>query len=163
CANNLKQLGLALHSYESTFGRFPAGISTDRADEDLENGAGTGFDLLLPYIEQDNLQKLWNPSLSWYVGPNFDSAKTQVRLFFCPSSRTEGNLDLQAWSTFFLGKPLPDAASTDYLLCKGSNSYLCPFAQIPRSARGVFDVNSKTSIRDIADGTTNTFAIGEGA
>ena len=48
-------------------------------------------------------------------------------------------------------------------MCKGANSALCSQVQIPTTARGVFDVNTRTRIADITDGTSNTFAIGEGA
>ena len=51
CSNNLKQLGLALHSYHDTVGVFPY----------LRSGGGqnrhTWALLLLPYIEQDNIYK----------------------------------------------------------------------------------------------------------
>src|SRR5689334_17782301 len=49
CSNNLKQLGLAAHNYESSFGVLPAG-------QDL-NGFGP-LVYLMPYIEQDNQFKL---------------------------------------------------------------------------------------------------------
>ncbi len=162
CANNLKQLGLAVLNYENTFNKLPPGLVVDAMDRDTEHGFATGFDLLLPYVEQDNLQKLWNPAERWYQGANVAATQTPVRLFYCPSNRTEGAVDLSGWSAA-LGLTLPEAASTDYLLCKGSNAALCPAAMVPMGALGVFDVNSQTRIADIRDGTSNTFALGEGA
>src|SRR6266704_199930 len=71
CANNLKQLGLAMHNYHSTFNTFPPGLvpspsSTPSTANNLQNGAATAFSLLLDYIEQDNLKKLYDPTKAWY-------------------------------------------------------------------------------------------------
>jgi prepilin-type processing-associated H-X9-DG protein len=63
----------------------------------------------------------------------------------------------------FAGRPLPNPAACDYLLSKGANSALCRQTQVPPGGRGVFDVNTCTRLADIADGTSQTFAVGEGA
>ncbi len=163
CLNNLKQLGIALQAYNVAYGTFPIGVITDQNQDDLIVGQATAYDLLLPFIEQDNLQKSWDPSQPWYQGANADEARVQVRLFFCPSNRTQGTVDYQPLGTA-IGKTLPDAAaSTDYLFCKGSNANLCPNGMIPSTAVGMFDVNRARRFTDITDGSSNTFAMGEGA
>jgi prepilin-type processing-associated H-X9-DG protein/prepilin-type N-terminal cleavage/methylation domain-containing protein len=160
CTNNLKQMGVALHNYHDTLGTFPPGV-TSSTTGDLQNATGGGFGPLLNFIEQDNLRRLWNPGAAWYEGPNFQAVSTPVKLYYCPSNRTTGNIDLQ-----FLvpgaGRPLPNPAAGDYLFSKGTNAAVCPVTQVPFLARGVFDVNTRTRIADITDGTSNTFAIGEG-
>ena len=57
------------------------------------------------------------------------------------------------------------AGQTDrqIVLCKGANAALCEVCQIPPAGRGVFDVNSRTRLLDVTDGTSQTFAAGEGA
>src|SRR5262249_2285543 len=85
-----------------------------------------------------------------------------LKIFYCPSNRINGVIDMQ-FLVPFAGKPLPNLAACDYLLCKGANAAMCEVTQIPLSARGVFDVNTKTRIADIRDGTSSTFAMGEGA
>ncbi len=162
CQNNLRQLGLALHNYEGTYHRFPPGLVANRMDDDLLDGRTNGFELLLPFVEQQNLQNLWNPAISWLDPPNAAAAETPLKLFYCQSNRADGNVDMTALATY-LKRPLPNLAGTDYLLCKGTNGLLCPMGIIPRPAKGVFDVNSNTQIAAITDGTSNTFAIGEGA
>src|SRR4051794_9101259 len=52
CANNLKQIGLALHGYHSTEGSFPAGRGTPLP------GVFSAHARLLPYLEQDNAKRL---------------------------------------------------------------------------------------------------------
>lgn len=161
CLNNLRQLALAMLGYEATHGSLPPGIRTRPDDDDLQNGRATGFHFLLPFIDQEPVQRYWDRSRSWYEGPNFASAQASLKLLRCPSSQVGNYFDLQSLAEYF-GEPLPNPAMTDYLLCKGSNANLSPQNTIPRSARGPFDVNSATRIVEIIDGTSTTFAFGEG-
>jgi prepilin-type N-terminal cleavage/methylation domain-containing protein/prepilin-type processing-associated H-X9-DG protein len=161
CANNLKQIALALHHYHDTFNSFPPGIVTAESD-DLPFGTASGFRLLLGFVEQGNLGDRWNASLLWYEGTNVDTVQIPVPLYFCPSNRRTGQVDVH-----FLrdpqGRPLPNPVAGDYLLCKGANGAVCSKTQVPYPARGVFDVNTRTRLLDIRDGTASTFALGEGA
>jgi prepilin-type N-terminal cleavage/methylation domain-containing protein/prepilin-type processing-associated H-X9-DG protein len=161
CRNNLRQMGIALHNYHDAQGSLPPGISVTGTD-DLETGGFCGFVLLLPFLEQDNLFNGWDLSGKWYDPPNAALVSTEVKLFYCPNNRTRGVIDM-SFLVPVAGRPLPDLAAADYLLCKGANAALCVRCQVPPAARGVFDVNSRTSLTDIADGASNTFAIGEGA
>jgi prepilin-type processing-associated H-X9-DG protein/prepilin-type N-terminal cleavage/methylation domain-containing protein len=161
CTNNLKQLGLALHDYHDTFGSFPAAM-IDLTDDDVSLGARSGLIPLLAFLEQDNWLRQWDVGTPWYMGNNFNLVGTQLKLLYCPSNRTEGVIDLQ-FLVPYAGLPLPNPASTDYLFSKGANAAICRLDQIPIPFRGVFDINSHTRIADIRDGTSNTFAMGEGA
>src|SRR5260370_18488148 len=58
CGNNLKQIGLAMHNYHDTFGALPP----DR----IAMGWTTWCVLILPYIEQDNVYKLWDIQKRYY-------------------------------------------------------------------------------------------------
>src|SRR5262249_12343189 len=157
CTNNLKQLGLALHNYHDTNRAFPPGVTGVPAN-DVQFGRTTAYVLLLPYIEQDNLQKRWNQNLFWYDPENFGAAQTPVRVFFCSSNRPTGIID---YSVLPIG-PLPNPAATDYLFCKGANAALAGRPSYPAAFRGLFEVNVGTRLADITDGTSNTFAMGEG-
>src|SRR5262245_26513527 len=55
CSNNLKQIGLALHNYHSTFNYFPPSY--------IRQDWPTFAVFLLPFIEQDNIYKLWDMQL----------------------------------------------------------------------------------------------------
>ncbi|HLJ96613.1 MAG TPA: DUF1559 domain-containing protein [Gemmataceae bacterium] len=160
CANNLKQMGLALHHYHDALGAFPPGMVA--GVEDLEQGANSGFVPLLAFLEQENWLRRWDPQHAWYEPPNFDTVSLSVKVYLCPSNRTAANIDLQFMAAA-AGRPLPSPAATDYLLCKGTNAALCQVTQVPLQARGVFDVNTRTRLTDIRDGVSYTFAIGEGA
>jgi prepilin-type processing-associated H-X9-DG protein len=160
CINNLKQMGLAPHHHHDALGSFPPGF-TVVGTTDLEKGGFGGLVLLLPFLEQENWTRRWDPTRNWYDPPNVDIVSIQLKIFYCPSNRTSGVIDT-AFLAAAAGRPLPNVASCDYLMCKGANAALC-LTGVPSSARGVFDVNSRTRLTDITDGTSNTFAIGEGA
>jgi prepilin-type N-terminal cleavage/methylation domain-containing protein/prepilin-type processing-associated H-X9-DG protein len=161
CTNNMRQLGLALHNYHDAVGSFPPGI-TVKGTDNLEMGGFCGFVPLLPYLEQDALFGRWDMSRQWYEAPNADLVSTQLKVFYCPSNRNGGVIDM-SFLVPFAGRPLPNLAACDYLLCKGANAAMCEVTQVPAAGRGAFDVNTHTRLCDIDDGTSNTFAVGEGA
>jgi prepilin-type processing-associated H-X9-DG protein/prepilin-type N-terminal cleavage/methylation domain-containing protein len=161
CRNNLEQMGRALHNYHDTWGSFPVGMSV-KGTSNLEMGGFCGFVSLLPFLEQDNLFNSWDLNANWYDPPDAALVSTEVKVFYCPSNRSRGVLDM-SFLVAFAGRPLPNLAASDYLLCKGANAALCEKTQVPPAGRGVFDVNTHTRLTDITDGTSTTFAIGEGA
>ncbi|MDB5306981.1 MAG: pulG 8 [Gemmataceae bacterium] len=79
CANNLKQIGLALHQYEGVNGSLPPSA--------LERGRATWAVLILPYLEQDNLYHRWALPRSYYE-QTAGARETAVKSYFCPSRRT---------------------------------------------------------------------------
>ncbi|MCX7701131.1 MAG: DUF1559 domain-containing protein [Gemmataceae bacterium] len=161
CQNNLKQLGLALHHHHDSFGHFPPGL-TVKGTDNLEMGTFSGFILLLPYLEQENWFRQWDPKQLWYLPPNDRIVGVEVKVFYCPSNRDGGTVDM-TYLRLLSGRPIPDPAATDYLLCKGANAALCERTQTPPAGRGPFDVNTRTRLSDVRDGSSSTFAIGEGA
>src|SRR6202140_2849637 len=56
CANNLKQLGLALHHHHEVNHAFPTGLFMTN---NLQDSWATGYTYLLPYLEEDNLYRLY--------------------------------------------------------------------------------------------------------
>src|SRR5215217_3730386 len=58
CSNNLKQLGIAMHTFNDTYNHFPVGLAND------DNGQWGFMCYLLPYFEQDNLYKALTSSPS---------------------------------------------------------------------------------------------------
>src|SRR5262245_14739164 len=161
CRNNLHQMGLALQAHHEARGGFPPGI-VGGTDDNLAGGAQSGFAFLLPFLDQDPWTKRWDRSRAWYDPPNDELVAFQMKVYFCPSNRSEGSIDLQ-FLVPSAGRPLPNPASCDYLLSKGANAALCRTTQVPKAGRGVFDVNTRTRLSDISDGASYTFAIGEGA
>jgi prepilin-type N-terminal cleavage/methylation domain-containing protein/prepilin-type processing-associated H-X9-DG protein len=164
CASNLRQIALALHEYHDVNGSFPPGFATSSGNDlEFANPAGGGaFGRILDFLEQDNLQRLRVPSASWYDPANFAYVSTPVPIYFCPSNRLTGNLDLQPLVPS-AGRPLPNPAALDYIVSKGSNGAACALIGVPPAARGIFDMNTHTRLAEVTDGTSQTFLVGEGA
>ncbi len=114
CSNNLKQIALATHNYESAYGRLPpAGVSNLPEDGGgvNENNAYVGtLWFILPYVEQDNIYRatvldatLEVNQYPWFEylppGPpgtsaypsvaNYTMAHNQIKIFECPSAPSE--------------------------------------------------------------------------
>src|SRR5262249_42542268 len=75
CANNLKQMGLAVHNFEATHRSIPPA----RLDQ---FGGVTWAVLLLPYLEQDNFYKQWDIDHWYYDQPGGDALRqTPVKTY----------------------------------------------------------------------------------
>src|SRR5262245_33270806 len=86
CMNNLKQLGLALHNFHDTNQFFPASGWTTVGPGNPAGKFVGWRPLTLPFIEQENLQRLFNFNLNWWEGTNLVAAGTVVKTYQCPSA-----------------------------------------------------------------------------
>ncbi|MEX0725283.1 MAG: DUF1559 domain-containing protein [Planctomycetaceae bacterium] len=145
CKNNLKQLGLALHNYHDTYTVFPPGGTYAYG---VAAGAGWSVQArLLPFVDQANLQNLIDFSTTYNVQPAVTQVAVQVLL--CPSEVNN--------------KAYPDGAITHFPVNYGAN-YGDWFIWNPATgagSNGAFYPNSRTSLRDFTDGSSNTLAMAE--
>lgn len=145
CKNNLKQIGLALHNYHDNFTVFPPGGTYQQG---VAAGAGWSVQArILPYVDQANLNNLIDFSRGYSVQPTV--TPTRVGLFLCPSEVND--------------RAYVDGAITYYPLNYAVN-YGEWFIWNPvtgQTGTGVFGPNSRTAMRDITDGTSNTLAVAE--
>ncbi len=172
CSNNLKQLGLAIHNFHDTYGfivpttvaeanAVPAGMPAVAGPD----GFATWATLLLPYIEQDSVFKLWN--LQIQCSRQTPAAyQQQIKTYLCPS------------------RPAPVLSNNDFATPGGGLSDYAPnFGTIPGvnnvtrndgpiieasqtfAVSGGFTIVTQWSgrfkITDITDGTSNTLFFGE--
>jgi prepilin-type processing-associated H-X9-DG protein len=182
CTNNLKQIGLAIHNYESAQGCFPQayatgcwGTSCSGSNPPYTSGTWGCWSpqaLMLSYIEGTSIYAAINFSLinqgdaSSYIGylTNTTAIRTRVPSFLCPSSPLPGNNN-------FFGAQAP---GNNYFASWGSSfHYSGTLGQGPpngifryiksspgTSTGGAFGA-SIVSLRDVLDGTSNTVLFGE--
>lgn len=160
CRNNLKQIGLALHSFHDSAGRLPPGYLFDDAYTPapwviLNTHPGWGWAAyLLPHLEQGPLAK----QIRWDVAledPVHDTVRTQVvKTFVCPSDLNTGVFTVLTQ----VNHAICEAATNSYAACYGFGGQI---GEYPTLGNGIFFRNSRTRLNEIPDGTSTTVAVGE--
>jgi prepilin-type N-terminal cleavage/methylation domain-containing protein/prepilin-type processing-associated H-X9-DG protein len=153
CVNNLKQIGLACHSYHDSYRCLPPGYRATASYPETTPGWGWGA-YLLPYLEQDNLYR--KIDFSQPLQQNDLVIGMVLKAYLCPSDQVPTGPFAITDATF---GPVASAAPSSYAACVGSDS---SEADDP-TANGVFYRNSKTRFADIHDGLSNTSIIGDRA
>ena len=198
CKNNLKQMALAIHNYETAHNVFPPGYFYMPGDNGTTNdyGSKTGYPVaggmeaanhmgiawgtfLLPFVDQTALYETVD-----FNRPNFDvnsleARETQLSLYLCPSDAysednavvrddTVSPVEQYACSSYAANygpghgvAVSPGDDTDDVNLDATPEAGLEPANATIRAAGGVFYRNSRTQVRDIVDGLSNTLAIGE--
>jgi len=105
CQNNMKQLGLAVHNYESTNGTLPPYQHTKVINGNTRTSSASIFAMILPYVEQANKLLLFHPDLNYDVNADtaIDASITpatygqtpartyDVPIYLCPSDGSSNN------------------------------------------------------------------------
>ncbi len=162
CLNNLKQLGLALHGFHDAHKVFPASGWTMAGPGNLAGKFVGWRPLTLPYVEQENLQKLYNFNLDWWEGTNATAAGVPLKIYQCPSVPTRKEV-LSAVAhppRPAMNFPVP-IAPTDYEAVMGVHGIVNPVLYNSANQFSVMHRNSRTKMTGIIDGTSNTIMVVE--
>jgi prepilin-type N-terminal cleavage/methylation domain-containing protein len=167
CSNSMRQIGIAIHNFESAFGAFPAsGWST----VGLGNPHGKALSwrpLVFPFIEQGNVTQQYDFTINWWEGTNAILATQRLAVFECPS------VPFRAPITSAIAKPPRPAltfasplASIDYEAIMGVqpssiNPHLSHAYYNTGNRFSVMHRNSRNRFADILDGTSTTIMIVE--
>ena len=173
CANNMKQMGLAIHNYESGHMNFPSAGQAKRGSlpggetgdnvfftdgqelETLGNASHSVNTYMLPFIEQENVYQLFNLKFRYdFSGTeaptNQQAASANIQAFICPTTQRSGSTnDVEGYG--FTDYSAPVTVRPD-LNGNGNPRYKC-----------ALNGDSKRTIGSISDGTSNTVAIAEDA
>ncbi|MFO0979455.1 MAG: DUF1559 domain-containing protein [Planctomycetaceae bacterium] len=175
CKNNLKQIGLALHNYHDTYNTLPPGVVHKSGNQNVAALGSYGWGtFILPQLEQQNLFQTIQAN-----GVDLDAllkntanatardyaVKTKLPFYRCPSDIAPDLNSRREWdvpySPFFGNQPVY-LSTSNYVAVSGSR-WSTPEDWIVsgRDPFGTFWGNSKVQFRDITDGLSNTFIVGE--
>jgi prepilin-type N-terminal cleavage/methylation domain-containing protein/prepilin-type processing-associated H-X9-DG protein len=152
CQNNMKQMGLAFHNYASA--------NDSKLPPTRVNVPSTKFrawtPIVLSYVEQDNIQKLWDKNVRWDTGVNLVNSQNKIKVFLCPSAPESRQAPVQ-----------PALGPSDYVIFHRirprfyAANNLTPIP--PADLNGALHIDRETAILAISDGTSNTIMITEDA
>jgi prepilin-type N-terminal cleavage/methylation domain-containing protein/prepilin-type processing-associated H-X9-DG protein len=142
CSNNFKQLGLAFHMYNDTYGTLPTGWVTNAAH--TPSPGWSWAIIILPFIEQGNLYTQINPDIITPGGAPGTNAllQTPVKTYRCPAdSGGPVNTSFQSYgmNNYVVNREVTGPGRTD-----GNNA-----------------LQNGLSIQTITDGSSNTILVGE--
>jgi len=158
CKNNLKQIGIALHTYHDSLLCFPAGFTTSNAYP-ADQSAWSWIAMILPYLDQAPLFNALQPNAPDRLSAALsNSAKlalvqTSLPVLICPSDPAPKlNPDRQLVNSSNAPVQL---ATMNYVANHGVDRVF--------PSDGVFDRDTNRGLRDITDGASNTILVGERA
>ena len=168
CSNNLKQLGLGLHNHHDVMGEFPAAL------EQIPNGTGgvwahSWTPRILPFIEQDNLFRMYVFTANWDAPVNAGAGKAirqPVKIFVCPSAPggpnriPNGRAPLDYAATTERSWPNPWVSAQEAPFVSSADPGFIGVLGHTKVVNGT-QIPVHRRIADILDGTTNTMILAE--
>ena len=178
CKNNLKNIGLAFHNFESTYTFLPSSLRPTTTGQGATRVAA--LTLLLPYLDQTSIYSKYDQTINWSVGTNVALSQTKLPVFICPSDVMGGQLDgipdvpaswaqntaaASSYSPVYGISPLNSGTTSVPL----TNLHTDPSDPTYQYVAGFFPKNGSLvgatppKLRDVTDGLSNTIAIAESA
>jgi prepilin-type N-terminal cleavage/methylation domain-containing protein/prepilin-type processing-associated H-X9-DG protein len=171
CVNNLRQIGIAIHNYESSYGCFPIGYISSpgvgfRDPQTGDWGPGWGWlAVILPNVEQGPLYSAINCNLPCWDLANTTCVRVSLQVYLCPTANnpdtTVGvtDADQNLWQGAIFGRAnyVHNVGTNDVWSAPATLNYDDPVL----GATGVMYRNSRIRFAAVTDGLSNTVAAGE--
>ncbi len=156
CKNNLKQIGLAIHNYESTFSRLPScgeGTNYTTSPPSTVFGPHSIFSQILPFLDQANTFKQFDFRFAYNATPqNIAASKQAIPVYTCPSEAYRGaTVDSNGFG-------VADYAATLYTDIDPSTGQRNTALRVDGAI-----TNQWNPISTVTDGLSNTFLVVEDA
>lgn len=163
CSNNLRQIGLAIHTYHDTYLALPPSRASFTNNEGKSTLNGLQM-LILPYLEQSNVVNIYDSSKGFDHATNQIAINTKMPMYICPSSPGGGNrkvnlIDVSSTTQTPTGTaainnyyPVRNVRNAANVLLEGSFA-----AAIDGQLSGLGGGGLCANLASIIDGTSNTF------
>ncbi len=191
CRNSLKQIGLALHNYASSHGKFPPGrqlpdlvtastgaVKTSYTSYTSANTTDNASNrsvhvMILPFLDQGNVYALINFNGRWSqqmttggvtpINPNYQAFNNIAGLFLCPSDRTYGRLATENNYVYNFGGSTPYAGAERSGAQNNTAATFNSASQGPLSCmgNGAFTIGLSLDSAAFLDGMSNTVMFSE--
>ncbi|MBU6277446.1 MAG: DUF1559 domain-containing protein [Planctomycetes bacterium] len=147
CANNLTQLGLALHNHEFSQEAFPPGVTGDPGPiRSVAEGRHVGWIVrVLPFLEQQALARHFDEAAGAYAEVNAPVRRQRIQVLVCPSDPLR-----------VFDRQDPDIGHSTYAGAHASRE-----TPIDSANDGVLFLDSRIRFGDIEDGSSNTLLVAE--
>ena len=166
CANNLKQISLAVHNFHNTYNYVPAACYWDETPSWMV--------LILPFIEQTAAFEMWDLGSRYHHAPNDAARQVSIAAYLCPTRGRRGTLTREDLS----GEPDPPGAITDYVGNAGVQYYPDMQGTVGEGGTSFYSgviilqlysigpspdhkLDSVITFDSIRDGLSNTLLVGE--
>ncbi|QDV50673.1 DUF1559 domain-containing protein [Gimesia fumaroli] len=147
CKNNLKQIGLAMHNYNDVHTSLPMGQNAQLYSP---------FVAILPFLDQTNLQNLYDFDLYYTDPANLDALNRTITIYLCPTMVLPRAVPYLSCAE--KGGPTSYGASIGLHEGSDDGSAGNPDGMFPGRN---YTYTSPTRFRDVTDGLTNTIMCGE--
>lgn len=151
CANNLKQIGLAIHNYHDIYSKFPL--------SSIDPGLGRSgvFASILPMIDQANIYQKYDFSLGNSDPANLTAVSQQISVYLCPTAPFRRPVPIP-------GCDANNRAPGTYAVSTGNDDpYGTNNSGNPNNGVIVNSGSGTTSMVDVIDGKSQTLLAGESA
>lgn len=148
CANNLKQIGLAVHSYESTFKKFPPAFLLKDGVE--TRGSWSIHGRILPFIEQENLGDRILLDVTWHQQVDSGVPAARINAYMCPNESND-------FPRYRNGKPYVHPINYGF----NFGSWMVYDPTTRRSGDGAFQTDRATRFAHLLDGSSHTLCASE--
>ena len=156
CGNNLRQLGIAAHTFHDTQRKLPSSV---RPGGLTTAPRIAGHTFLLPYVEHSDIYDKYDQTLNWFHVNNVPFTSLRVPMFICPSTpepnRLDGAPELSPWT--------PLVAVTDYSPTISVDLRLKTLNLVDEAGAGILIKNGEPRLADVTDGLSNTILYAESA
>jgi prepilin-type N-terminal cleavage/methylation domain-containing protein len=86
CSSNLRQIGLAVHNFHSTFGFFPRNNCGADSGTYIPDYEPSVFTKILPFLDQEKIAKIYHADYSWSDQVNYKAIRSSIPVLLCPST-----------------------------------------------------------------------------